>query len=346
MKFIIINDINNINIKMYTIDNKIDSDISKLFTTKYKSDIKIECENGTIKAHKLILGLKCEYFALLFSEKYSDDKENTITFDDVKYNIFNEVIRYIYCGKCEFDSFNDMIDCLVLVNRIGYTELENKLLNLIDPMKINKNDNTDMIIKKLLDIKNINEELIYKKITLILNKKIYIEEDSKLQDLLDKINPGGYTSEITFNESYACRFIEKKEYMKWESFKELSKNKNIYFFPNTNFKISPNNLRLESHGTDINGKTILKCGPDNKDWKGHNNTECAFYYKSTYRNSMYTEKALYSKYPFLERYKFDEIFIKILNQDRDFYYLKNDHMLLKIIEDEIMNMEKTKYINY
>ena len=84
---------------MYKIENKSELDTELLFISKNKYDVKLECKEGIVKAHKIILEMKCKYFEILFSEKYSDNKKETIMFEDVSYTSLNETMRYIYTGK-------------------------------------------------------------------------------------------------------------------------------------------------------------------------------------------------------------------------------------------------------
>ena len=114
-----------------------------------------------------------------------------------------------------FETFDELIDCYVFANRIEYVELEEVILDMIDPMKINKDDDMNKNIKKLLDVKSVNEKVIYKKITMLLRKDEYIEDDKKLQELLDLINNvcyghNGAIESISFGLPYACKFIEEK----------------------------------------------------------------------------------------------------------------------------------------
>ena len=286
--------------------------------------------------------MKCKYFEILFSEKYSDNKEETIMFKDVSYTSLNETVRYIYTGKCIFESFDDLINCYVFANRIEYIELEKVILDMIDPMKINKDDDMKKNIKKLPDIKNINEEVIYKKITMLLNKKEYLEDDNEMQKDLDKINNYNGNCDIYFNDKEriwysfynACRFIEKEEYMKFNSFKKINKSQDIYLFPDLFGKTSKE--LINEYSSEI-------CTTQNKDW--NHGKECIFY-SCKFLNKVYTKKVLYEKYNFLKKYKIENMFEKYEKGKVNFYYLKYNNILLEILKDEIKNMEKMKYLKY
>lgn len=296
---------------MYKIKNNSKFDTSSLFISKHKSDIKVECEEGRIKAHKLILETKCKYFKILFSENFSDNKQDSIFFEDVSYNSLNETLRYVYCGKCNFDNFNDLLDCLVFANRIEYVELENELIDMIDPTKLNKDENVNDIVKKLLDIKNINEEIISKKITVLSNNKEYTENDQELQKILDN----------HCQQFGLCCTIKNPYLKKDEKFQKLNKKK-IYVFPTNTIK----------HDWMWGGKC--------HDCEG---TICKFN-NSRFNNKLFTENTLKIEYSFLKKYNFDMIFYKKETEFGEIYFLENDKYLHDKIENEIVNMRTEKYM--
>ena len=88
------------------------------------ADYVINVENKTIKCHKNILN-KIDYFNKLFSNKWTDDNETI--FEDFKYNIVLDVLKYAYCEMYELNK-NNIFEYIELADFLCYTKFKNALI--------------------------------------------------------------------------------------------------------------------------------------------------------------------------------------------------------------------------
>jgi hypothetical protein len=321
---------------MYKIEEESNFDIKSLYETKEDYDIELEARDGNkVKAHKLILKMKSEYFKILFSEKYESKEREIIKFEDVSYTTLSETIKYIYISKCIFESFDELIDCYIFANKIKYNDLENCLLDMIDPLKISSKDSVTDIVKKLLNVKYINEEILLKKIQLLLNKKEGIEDDIKLQELCKSNDLFWYSNGHSTNISTYTHFNKNKwnnyginKYLAdfnygGKTFEELSYKKKLYVLP-----ILKKNLLRQNCG----------CGYDCNCGKGA--------IEEVYQFKLLTERTLLSEYPFIKKFKMDKIFKKeteIIKNREVYVLIYNEYVIDKIME-EIKNTELIQFM--
>jgi len=75
-------------------------DIEKMINNQYLSDVIFVIEGKEIYAHKYILQLRCEHFKVMFSSGLRESRSNKITVTDFSFEVFQEVIRFIYTDNC------------------------------------------------------------------------------------------------------------------------------------------------------------------------------------------------------------------------------------------------------
>ena len=72
-----------------------------LFETKMHSDVVFNVKGKEIKAHKGILASGSDVFETMFNIDMEEKKKNQVEITDIEYNVFEELLRYIYCGKVD-----------------------------------------------------------------------------------------------------------------------------------------------------------------------------------------------------------------------------------------------------
>jgi len=86
-------------------------DFEKMFNNQYLSDVIFVIEGKEMYAHKFMLQMRCEHFRGMFSSGLRESRSNKITITDFSYEVFSEVIRFIYTDSCNIT--NDTIPDLL-----------------------------------------------------------------------------------------------------------------------------------------------------------------------------------------------------------------------------------------
>jgi len=102
--------------------------IDHLFNSREYSDIQFNTiDDKIVKAHKIVLAYNIEYFNNLFK-----NNKDTVYNIETTFNVINEVIRYAYTGSFKFDNQDDLAECLLFTEKIGYIEFFDKLLMIVE----------------------------------------------------------------------------------------------------------------------------------------------------------------------------------------------------------------------
>jgi len=82
------------------------TDMAKLLDSGKHSDVTLVVEANEIAAHRNILSTRSQFFAAMFSHKMSESLEGVVRFDDIPLVVFQQVLRFIYTGSCDFSVKN------------------------------------------------------------------------------------------------------------------------------------------------------------------------------------------------------------------------------------------------
>jgi len=114
--------------------------ISNLYQNDQFSDVTLKVDNQSIRAHKVILASRSEYFsALLFGglkETHSSEIEISL---DTPIAAFQNILKYLYTGKLDIgqEPENQILDLYLLVDIYGVSELQTSLFSFITTHMIN-----------------------------------------------------------------------------------------------------------------------------------------------------------------------------------------------------------------
>lgn len=75
------------------------NDLNSTFENPKYTDVIFNVDGREIKAHKFILASRNEVFAAMFEHNMTETLTNRIEINDIDYNIFRELLRFIYTGK-------------------------------------------------------------------------------------------------------------------------------------------------------------------------------------------------------------------------------------------------------
>ena len=114
----------------------------------YENDIKIKLNDGIYNASKDLLLLMSEYFVSILSGKYSDE----ILEFDIKYDIFDQAIKFINDDKINMVNINMLLDLYKFSDFIMYNELKEYIHEIL----FNKYKLDDDLTKiKIYDIESL-----------------------------------------------------------------------------------------------------------------------------------------------------------------------------------------------
>lgn len=87
---------------------KLIADYEKLVNDEEFSDVEFIIENLSLRAHKNILSKRSSVFAAMFQTEMREKNENKVEITDVRYEVFLEMLRFIYAGKVRgIEAVND-----------------------------------------------------------------------------------------------------------------------------------------------------------------------------------------------------------------------------------------------
>lgn len=80
-------------------ENNISENLKKLFENKKFSDITFNVQGREFKAHKVILAAHSQVFSAMFEHEMEEKRQNGVEIIDVKPEVFQEMLDFIYTGK-------------------------------------------------------------------------------------------------------------------------------------------------------------------------------------------------------------------------------------------------------
>ncbi|GBB97727.1 hypothetical protein RclHR1_03050016 [Rhizophagus clarus] len=105
------------------------NDYEKLLNSNEEYDVIIyaDSDNREIRAHSLVLRTRSQYFRTAFSKKSFEKKDEKFIFKipNISFELFNMILRFIYCGKIDLDRLHesDILKLLIAVDEIKIQKL-------------------------------------------------------------------------------------------------------------------------------------------------------------------------------------------------------------------------------
>ncbi|XP_001601681.2 protein roadkill [Nasonia vitripennis] len=85
--------------RKYTESKQLLADLEQMMDEQEFSDIELTVEDKTLRAHKSILGKRSRVFAAMFRNDMCEKRENKVKIVDVRHEVLQEMLRYMYTGK-------------------------------------------------------------------------------------------------------------------------------------------------------------------------------------------------------------------------------------------------------
>nr|CAH0109774.1 unnamed protein product [Daphnia galeata] len=96
-----------------------------LWKTKALADVEFHCNGTSIKAHTLILASGSPVLAAMFKNDFKENQDKVVNIEDIKANIFENLLQYIYTGKADLENeVEDVTELLVAADKYGVETLK------------------------------------------------------------------------------------------------------------------------------------------------------------------------------------------------------------------------------
>uniref|UniRef100_A0A0N5AB14 BTB domain-containing protein n=1 Tax=Syphacia muris TaxID=451379 RepID=A0A0N5AB14_9BILA len=105
-------------------------DYMKMLRDGVLTDFVIRVQGREIKAHRAILAARSPVFAAMLCthEDTNEAKTGVVVIEDLDYETVNEMLNFIYCGRCikDFSEFSFASDLLIAADKYGLEELKSR----------------------------------------------------------------------------------------------------------------------------------------------------------------------------------------------------------------------------
>jgi speckle-type POZ protein len=96
-----------------------------LWKTKTLADVKFQCDGKSIKAHTLILASGSPVLAAMFENDFKEKQERVVNITDIKANIFENLLQYIYTGEVALETeVEDAAELLIAADKYAVETLK------------------------------------------------------------------------------------------------------------------------------------------------------------------------------------------------------------------------------
>ncbi|KAG5309560.1 RCBT1 protein, partial [Acromyrmex insinuator] len=100
------------------------NDLKTAFNDQSTSDLTIVIEKQTIYVHKAILKIRSIYFENMFRANCIESKQSIIEIHYYRYVVYKTFLEYLYTGRINLSSFEDLLDLLQLADEVCLKNLQ------------------------------------------------------------------------------------------------------------------------------------------------------------------------------------------------------------------------------
>lgn len=127
-----------------TVSSSFSADMNHLVKSGMFADLVCQLDDGTkIKAHRVILGTRCDYFKTMFECGFKEHNQTLIPFPSIEREAFESVLEFMYAGETQLDS-ETVVEILTAADRL-----------LLDDLKVK----CEVVLSELVDEENCNDLL-------------------------------------------------------------------------------------------------------------------------------------------------------------------------------------------
>ncbi|CAG9799805.1 unnamed protein product [Chironomus riparius] len=103
---------------------RLGEDLLKMFLQEIGTDVVIDVDGRNIKAHKIILSSRCQYFAGILAGKWIENTGNIISLTGYSYNTVHFALCHVYSGAAHVPTGLDLIELASLSDCLGLEGLK------------------------------------------------------------------------------------------------------------------------------------------------------------------------------------------------------------------------------
>lgn len=103
---------------------RLGEDLLKMFLQEIGTDVAIDVNGRRIKAHKIILSSRCQFFAAMLAGKWIENSGNTINLTGYSYNVVHFALCHVYSGAAHVPFGLDLMQLASLSDYLGLEGLK------------------------------------------------------------------------------------------------------------------------------------------------------------------------------------------------------------------------------
>lgn len=133
--------------------------LSNLWKNKTLSDVQFKCTGRSIDAHTTIVASASPVLAALFQNGFKENQERVVDIVDVKPDVFENLLRYIYTGRASPESEepqNDVEELFIAADRYAMESLKDKCA-----MRLSRDLSVDNVVYFLILAQHYNSKCLY-----------------------------------------------------------------------------------------------------------------------------------------------------------------------------------------
>ncbi|KAG5678947.1 hypothetical protein PVAND_008566 [Polypedilum vanderplanki] len=103
---------------------RLGEDLLKMFLQEIGTDITIDVNGKKIRAHKIILSSRCQYFAAMLAGKWVENNGNTLSLNGYSYSVVHFALQHVYSGAAHVPCGLDLMELASLSDFLGLEGLK------------------------------------------------------------------------------------------------------------------------------------------------------------------------------------------------------------------------------
>ena len=84
------------------------------------TDVEFSFEDNKITAHKCVLSARSPVFDAMFQHDFEEKKTNSVVIEDISYNTFLNMIKYIYTEVKPTMTYEETLELLVAADKVSF----------------------------------------------------------------------------------------------------------------------------------------------------------------------------------------------------------------------------------
>ncbi|XP_018315268.1 RCC1 and BTB domain-containing protein 1 [Mycetomoellerius zeteki] len=189
------------------------NDLETAFNDKSTSDLTMIVEKQSIYVHKVILKIRSTYFRTMFQTDWIENKQSIIENHNYKYIVYKKFLEYLYTGKINLSSFENLLgefEINILADEFCEENLQTdctrkikKTINVSNVMRLFKIINEMTVEHYKKELMKYCFNFYFKNMTNVIRTESFKELDVETKSMLIHKGKNFFLSEIG-----SCGYLE------------------------------------------------------------------------------------------------------------------------------------------